>query len=231
MTHARSVRLILASAAVSLLVPVPVRAQSSFVAELTEAGHVDLSIDFLGSVARRDAGGFEWYLPSVTFGVSDRLDIGGALSVTAPFASEPREAIPYARWQWLDTARGQTALFGAAAHLPLTRDDAAPYGAVFGTFAQTLGERRPATITVGAYSLAGRTGGGETRSGLVLGWDQTFASRWSASVEWTSGTNWYGYFSSGLTFSRDAAWVTAGYCLGNDRAANHGPCVSAGQTF
>jgi len=218
---------------ISLLAPAVASAQSSMTEELTEARKLDVSFDFLGSVARRKAGGFEWYLQSASFGVTDRLEVGGSLSTMVPRSSEdPRELIPHARWRWLETSRGQSGLIGGDWHVPLTnRDEAKGYGLVDMTFSQSFGERRPLTISGGAYSLVGRQMQDETRRGVILAWDQTLSERWSYSVEWISGNNWYGYTSSGLTFTSGAHWVFGGYCVGNQRSANHGPCVSAGRTF
>jgi hypothetical protein len=218
---------------IGLVFPTRASAQSSMTEELTEARKLDVSFDFLGSVARRKAGGFEWYLPSASFGVTDRLEIGGSMSTLVPkTAEEPNELIPHARWQWLETSKGQTAVIGGDWHFPLSnRGEADGYGLIDVTTSQTFGERRPVTISGGLYALVGRRMPDETRRGVILSWDQTVSKRWSYSVEWTSGNNWYGYMSAGLTFSSGAAWIFGGYCVGNQMSANHGPCVSAGRTF
>jgi hypothetical protein len=215
-----------------LLLPEPANAQSSLTAELTDRGKIDLSFDFLGSVARRQAGGFEWCLPAVAFGATDRLEVGAALSVTAPSSQDdPRELLSYARWKWLD-AGGRTAVVGGAWRVPVSnRVEPDAYGVVTATFSQEFGTERPAILTVGGYALVGRRTPGDTRRGVTLGWDQAISSRWSWSIEWTSGDNWYGYASSGVTFSTASQWVTAGYCVGNQSTANHGPCLSFGRTF
>lgn len=71
----------------------------------------------------------------------------------------------------------------------------------------------------------------ETQQGVSLSWDQTVTDRRSVSVEWVSGNNWYGYLSPGVTYAWGQQRLFAGYCIGANREANHGPCVSAGRSF
>src|SRR5262245_2517511 len=86
------------SAFFCVFLPQVASAQASLTEELADTKKLDVSFDFLGSVARRQAGGFEWYLPSVKFGVTEGLEIGGSLSTVVPRSSDdPREVIPHAR--------------------------------------------------------------------------------------------------------------------------------------
>lgn len=229
----RTIPVALALLCLCVCLPARANAQSSLTDELTEPGKIDVSFDFLGSVARRRAGGFEWYLPGVSFGFKGGLEIGGAVStMVPPTADEPREAIPHARWQWLETSRHQTAVIGAAWHAPLSnRSDAEHYGLIDLIVSQPLGQREATTVSAGVYTLVGRRRFDDTRHGVILGWDHTLSQRWSYSVEWTSGNNWYGYLSPSVTLTSGSHWMTAGYCIGNQPSANHGPCISAGRTF
>jgi len=223
----------LSVAFVSISLPRIASAQSSLTDELTEKGKVDVSFDFLGSVARRQAGGFEWYLPGVTFGLKKDLEVGGAVStMVPPTADEPREFVPHARWQFLETSHGQVAIIGAALHAPLSnRDEAENYGLANVVVRQTIGAREATTISAGVYALIGHRRFDDTKRGVVLALDRTVSERWSYSIEWISGNNWYGYLSPSVTFTSGSQWISAGYCVGNQITANHGPCVSAGRTF
>jgi hypothetical protein len=209
--------------------PTSAAAQSVFTTELSEAGAVDVSFEFLGSIARRHAGGFEWYLPTVAVGVSDQFELGAAFSSQTPrSADEPRLVIPYGRWRPLAGDTRAVAV-GVVYHTPVSnRDEARGYGLVDVSVSQVFGG---ATVTAGAYSLFGTGRAGDTRRGIALGWDQSISARWSYAIDWVSGDNWYGYLSTGVTYATDRQWITAGYCVGNSPAANHGPCLSAGRTF
>lgn len=218
----------------ALGVPTVARAQTSVTGELTAAGTVDVSFDFLGSLARRSAGGFEWYLPAIAVGLRDHLEVGAGLSHLVPrSADEPQELVPAVRWQWLETRHRSTATVGAAWHVPnLRRTSHDAYGIVHATFAQQLFQGRPATLEVGGYALVDRaSSSGDTRRGLIAEWDQTLSPHWSYALDWMSGNNWYGYFSITMTRSTDTYWMSAGYCVGNQPAHNHGPCVSVGRSF
>ena len=62
--------------------------QTTLSTELTAPRNVDVSVEFLGSVARRSAGGFEWYLTDLTFGVTPRLEIGAGWSALVPQSAD-----------------------------------------------------------------------------------------------------------------------------------------------
>jgi hypothetical protein len=171
-------------------------------------------------------------MPAVTFGATDRLELGAAASVTVPASAEtPRELLAHARFKWLDTG-SRFAVVSGAWHQPMShRSGADAYGVVVATVSQAVAAKRSATLSAGIYTLVGRQAPDESRLGMIFGWDQALSSRWSFSLEWTTGNNWYGYLSSSLTFATDSQWMTAGYCVGNQSVANHGPCVSFGRTF
>ena len=224
------------SIAVAILVtvwPAEGAAQTTVSTELTGAKRVDLSVEFLGSMTRRQAGGFEWYLTDLTFGVTPRLEIGAGWSVLVPGSvGEPHEIIPHAKVRLFESETSAIAL-GGAWHAPVSnRDESTGYGWIYLAASRTWAVAHPITISAGVYELIRRDVAiGDTRRGVSLGWDQAMTDRWSYSIEWISGTNWYGYLSPAITFSAGPHWITGGYCVGNDRGTNHGPCLSAGRTF
>ena len=211
----------------------PVQAQTTITTELTAAKTVDLSVEFMGSIARRAAGGFEWYLTDLTFGAAPRLEVGAGWSALVPgSAGEPHEIIPHAKFVAFQGESSSIAA-GGAWHLPVSqRGESRGYGWTYIVGSRTIDTAHPMTLSAGAYALLRRDREiGDSARGLSLGFDQALSDRWSYSVEWISGSNWYGYLSPALTFSAGSHWFTGGYCIGNDRGANHGPCFSAGRTF
>ena len=222
-----------AAAVLVTVSPAGAHAQTTLSTEFTSPRSIDLSVEFMGSVARRASGGFEWYLTDLTFGVTPRLEVGVGWSALLPAAAgEPHEILPHAKFKVLETDSSAVAA-GVAWHAPVTRrDEASGYGWIYVAASRTFGGSHPITISAGAYELVRRDElVGDTRRGVSLGFDQSVTDRWSYAVEWISGSNWYGYLSSGLTFASGPNWFTGGYCVGNDRGANHGPCFSAGRTF
>jgi hypothetical protein len=217
----------------SALLPHTAHAQTTMSTELTGAGSLDLSVEFMGSVARRASGGFEWYLTDLTFGVTPRLEVGAGWSALVPTSSgEPHEVVPHAKLTLFDGA-ATSVVAGGAWHAPVSnRHDARGYGWLYLVGSRTFDVRRPITLSAGVYEIVRRDATfGDTLRGVSLGWDHAITDRWSYSVEWISGSNWYGYLSPSVTFMTGPHWFTAGYCVGNDRTANHGPCFSAGRTF
>ena len=217
----------------SALLPRPAAAQTTMSTELTSPGSLDLSMEFLGSTARRAFGGFEWYLTDVTFGVTPRLEIGAGWSALVPATSEePHELIPHAKFA-LVNGDASRIVAGGAWHTPVTnRRESRGYGWLYLVASHTFDRGTPVTISAGAYEIVRRDASiGDTLRGVSLGWDHTITDRWSYSIEWISGSNWYGYLSPSITFVSGPNWFTGGYCVGNDRSANHGPCFSAGRTF
>ena len=208
-------------------------AQTTISTELTAVRTLDVSVEFMGSIARRASGGFEWYLTDLTFGVTPRLEIGAGWSAVVPGSSgEPHEIIPHAKFIAFESA-STTFAAGGAWHVPApSRAESRGYGWAYVAVSRAIDSARPITLSAGAYALVRRDRSiGDSARGISLGWDQSLSDRWSYSLEWISGTNWYGYLSPGITFSSGAHWFTGGYCVGNDRSANHGPCFSAGRTF
>lgn len=211
----------------------PAAGQSSVTTEVSDPKHLDLSFDFLGSAARRSAGGFEWYLPDATVGLPRGSEVGLSWSSTVPrSAAEPFEFVPHAKLRVLGQPDASFAVaVGGEWHLPVTnRPDANRYGFVYVAASKAF-ESRPITITGGVYSLVHRTFDEDTRHGISFSYEQDLSDRWSLSSEWVSGDNWYGYLSSGVTLTTGRQWFYWGYCVGNSPAANHGPCVSAGRSF
>jgi hypothetical protein len=214
------------------MVPATAAAQTTLSTELSAPGTLDLSVEFLGSTARRASGGFEWYLTDLTFGVTPRFEVGAGWSALIPTSSEePHEIIPHAKYRVVD--RDTSALVvGGAWHAPVSnRGESRGYGWLYLAASHTF-EAKPITLSAGVYELVRREASiGDTRRGISLGYDHVLSDRWSYGVEWISGSNWYGYLSPSVTFISGANWFTGGYCIGNDRTANHGPCFSAGRTF
>jgi hypothetical protein len=210
----------------------PARAQS-LSTETALSGTIDASFDFLASTARRRGGGFEWYLPGVTVGLPRRSEAGVSWSGLAPASpDEPRELIPHAKWRFLERENGLSAAVGVDWHLPTAAPRGpAAYGLVFVALSHPVTASGSATVYGGVYRLVQRGESADTRRGIWLGWDHTLSSRWSYSIEWVTGNNWYGYFTPQVTFANGPQWVSAGYCVGNSVHANHGPCVSVGRTF
>ncbi len=190
-----------------------------------------MSFESLRSVDRHAAGGFEWYLPDVTAGLRSGVEAGVSWSVTVSGIPGPAtEWLPHVKWRLFET-KGVTIAAGASWHVPPPAPDADRYGLVYAVAGRELGGRRPASLTAGVYTLVDRERSTDTRRGVGLGWEQPIATRWSFDVDWMSGRNWYGYLTTGLTYSAGPQWLFGGYCFGNDVHANHGPCVSLGRSF
>ena len=219
------------AAAIAIVLAGPAAlAQSSFSPEVTAPAHLDLSFDFLGSVERRAAGGFEWYFPDATVGLPGGVEAGIGWSSTMTSAGLSREWIPGLKWRFLES-HGVSLAAATEWHLASGGDNGSRYGVVYAAASREFGGRHPIAVNAGVYTLVDRVPAGDTRHGISLGFSQAVREKWAVEVDWTSGDNWYGYLASGLAFEAGRQSIFAGYCVGNDPRANHGPCVTTARTF
>ena len=208
-----------------LLGAVPGFGQTSFDAEVADPRRVELSFDFMGSVDRHAAGGFEWYLPDVAVGLGRGLQVGTAWSTTVSAApGAHHEWHPHAKWRFVE--RDRFAIAAATAwHLP-TGGESDPYGLFQVSASGTLDDGEALWVSAGLYRLVRGVPDEGTRYGVALGFERALARGWALNADWVSGGNWYGYLSVGATYARGRQSVYGGYCVGNRPAANHGPCVT-----
>lgn len=190
--------------------------------------------DYAAHLSSYEKGGFDFFGPSLIYGLRKQVEVG----VNAYFtkSSEPTvaELQPNAKWQFYsDEGRGLAAAAGGVLFVPLARRAEAHTSAMlYATISKQLKARLGPRFTTGAYRLVGRMNDGETRGGMLLGYEQPLSRRLGLLADWYSGHNSYGYAAAALAVTlskRDS--IYAGYSFGNHGRGNNWLGVYYPRTF
>ena len=133
-----------------------------------------------------------------------------------------------------DLGRGLAAAVGGVLFIPLkNRDEANTNALLYFTFSKEIKKKYGPTFTTGAYSFVGRMGEGETRAGVMLGYEQPLVpDKLYYFADWYSGDNTFGYAASGLGVEFPKAnYIYAGYSFGNQGRGNNWLGIYLGHTF
>jgi hypothetical protein len=159
-----------------------------------------LEADYLAHIASYENGGFHYAGPSLIYGVRKNLEIG--LNAYYTRAAEPvsAELQPNAKWQFHnDEGRGIAAAVGGVMFIPISHRAAGnTRGMIYGTVSKQFKGTVSPRFTSGAYSFVGRVEDGETRAGLLLGYEQPLNRKISFVADWYSGRNSFGYAAAGF---------------------------------
>jgi hypothetical protein len=190
--------------------------------------------DYIAHPASYEDGGFHYFGPSIIYGVRKNFEIG--LNAYATRSGEPgaAELQPNVKWQFYNNeTRGIAAAAGGMLFVPLTRRPGTNVKAMlYATISKQVKKDFGPRITTGAYSFAGRMADGETRGGMLLGFEQPINRRLSFVADWYSGHNSYGYAAAGFGITlpnKNALYL--GYSFGNRGRGNNWLGIFYGHTF
>jgi len=216
-----------------------VRAQSAIfnvpTTDVLPAGELLVEADYITHPTSYESGGFQYFGPSLIYGVGKNMEVGLNFYYTKSSEPDAAELQPNFKWQFYnDDARGLSAAAGAVLFIPLrNRDTANTNALVYFTFSkQVKREKYAPRFTTGAYSFVGRMAEGETRAGVLLGYEQPVHEKLVFFADWYSGNNAFGYAASGLgiTLPKES-YIYAGYSFGNQGRGNNWLGVYIGRTF
>jgi len=190
--------------------------------------------DYIAHPASYGKGGFHYYGPSIIYGVRKNLEIGLNAYVTRSGEPSTFELQPNVKWQfYYNENKGIAAAVGGTLFVPLTHRAAFnPKAMIYTTVSKQIKKKFGPRITTGAYSFVGRMADGETRQGILLGFEQPLHRRLSFVADWYTGHNSYGYAAAGLgvTLSKKNA-LYFGYSFGNKGRGNNWLGIFYGHTF
>jgi hypothetical protein len=190
--------------------------------------------DYIAHPATYEKGGFHYFGPSIIYGVRRNLEIGLNAYMTRSGEPESAELQPNIKWQFYDNERtGIAVATGGMLFVPLTRRaGTSPKAMIYVTVSKQMKTKFGPRITTGAYSFAGRMAAGETRRGMLLGFEQPLHRKLIFVTDWYSGHNAYGYVAAGLGLTlpkKNALYV--GYSMGNQGRGNNWLGIFYGHTF
>ena len=190
--------------------------------------------DYIAHPASYEKGGFHYFGPSVIYGVRKNVEVG--LNAYYTKSSEPAvaEIQPNAKWQFYNNEdSGVAAAAGGVLSVPLTNRAATNTKAMlYTTVSKQLKGKFGPRLTTGAYGVVGHVAEGETRGGIVLGYEQPVRPRLKFVADWYSGHNSNGYAAAGVGVrlsNRD--FLYAGYGFGNNGRGNNWLGVFCGHIF
>jgi hypothetical protein len=190
--------------------------------------------DYIAHPASYENGGFQYFGPSIIYGLRKNLEIGLNIYVTRSDEPGTAELQPNVKWQFYnDESKGIAAAVGGMLFVPLThRAGFNPKAMVYATVSKQIKKKFGPRVTSGAYSFIGRMADGETRSGMLLGFEQPLHRKLSFVADWYTGHNSYGYAAAGLGLTlpkKNALYV--GYSFGNKGRGNNWLGIFCGHTF
>lgn len=190
--------------------------------------------DYIAHPASYEKGGYHYFGPSLIYGVGKNVEIGLNAYYTRAAEPEAAEIQPNVKWQFYNDERtGFAAAMGGVLFIPIThRETTNTKAMLYMTLSQQVKKRFGPRFTTGVYSFAGRMEEGETRSGILLGYEQPLHSKLIFFTDWYSGHNDFGYAAAGIgiTFPREQ-YLYAGYSFGNRGRGNNWLGIFFGRTF
>ncbi len=230
---------VLGLAALCLSLAVPACAQSVVVnapsTDITEAKHLYLEMDLYTHPISHQLGGFQVYIPRMTYGLTKNIEVG--LNVTVTNALEPKQPVevqPNVKWRFYNNekngvaASGGLVYYATVAHRAGSDNFGLIYSNVSKKFKSDFGPR----LTAGGYGLVGRADGNGPKGGVTLSYEQPLHPKVTWINDWFSGKNRFGYASTGLAYAPNPhTSVAVTYSFGNYGRGNNGIFAWVGYTF
>jgi hypothetical protein len=215
-----------------------VRAQSAIfnvpTTDVLEPEKLYVEADYIAHPASYEKGGYHYFGPSLIYGVGKNVEIGFNAYYTRALEPEAAEIQPNVKWQFYSDERtGFAAAIGGILFIPVThRATTNTKAMLYATLSQQVKKRFGPRFTTGAYSFVGRMEEGETRGGILLGYEQPIHSRLNFFTDWYSGYNSFGYAAAGIgiTFPKEQ-YLYVGYSFGNQGRGNNWLGIFFGRTF
>jgi hypothetical protein len=213
-----------------------VRAQTSIfnvpTTDVLPPGKLTIEADYIAHPAPYDKAGFQYFGPTIIYGLRKNVEVG--LNVFYTLSSEPdaAEIQPNVKWQFYHDESGFGAAVGGILFIPFkNRATTNVKAMLYTTFSKQFKTDGP-RVTTGAYTFVGRMEEGETRGGVLLGYEQPLNRKLTFVADWYSGNNDFGYAAAGLglTLPKDS-YLYAGYSFGNQGRGNNWLGIYLGRTF
>lgn len=215
-----------------------IRAQSSIfnvpTTDVLPPQKLYVEADYIAHPAPYDKAGFQYFGPSIIYGLRKNVEVGLNLYYTRSSEPAALELQPNAKWQFYnDEERGFAAAAGGILFIPLkNRATTNTRALLYTTLSQQIKGKFGPRITSGVYSFVGRMEEGETRGGILLGYEQPIHSKLTFVTDWYSGHNSFGYAAAaiGITLPKEQ-FLYAGYSFGNQGRGNNWLGIFFGRTF
>ena len=203
--------------------------------DVVPQGRTYLEFDLVSHPERHENGGFQSYVPRAVFGVRRGVEAGVNVTFTDALApGQPVEVQPNVKWQFFGNEDGGvSAAAGAVLYVPVkNRAGADTFAMFYAVVSKKVRGGYGPRLIGGAYTLAGRAGGGGSTGGAIAAYEQPLGGRVSFVVDWLGGRNRFGYVTPGLSVAvSKRSLLNVGYSVGNSGRKNNALFAYYGMTF
>ena len=193
-----------------------------------------IEADYISKPVSYEKGGFRYFGPTIIYGLRKNVEVGINFFYTTSAEPDAAELQPNVKWQFYNNEdKGLEAAAGGIMIIPLkNRETTHTKALLYANFSKRFKGNYGPRFTTGAYTFVGRMDEGETRRGIILGYEQPLSSKVTFVTDWYSGYNVFGYAGAGLgvELPRDS-YLFAGYSFGNRGRGNNWLGIFLGRTF
>lgn len=195
-------------------------------------GKLTIEADYIAHPAPYDKAGFQYFGPTIIYGLRKNVEVGLNFFYTLSSEPDAAEIQPNVKWQFYHDESGFGAAVGGILFVPLKNRATTNVKAMLYTTISKQFKTDGPRVTTGAYTFVGRMEEGETRGGVLLGYEQPLNRKLTFVADWYSGNNDFGYAAAGLglTLPKDS-YLYAGYSFGNQGRGNNWLGIYLGRTF
>jgi hypothetical protein len=197
-------------------------------------GKLYVEADYLTHPTSYDKEGFHYFGPTIVYGLGKDVEVGINFFYTKSADPDEAELQPNAKWNFYNNEeRGLAASIGGIVFIPLkNRETTGTKAMLYANFSKQIKGTYGPRFTGGGYSFVGRMEEGETRRGVMLGYEQPLTSRVTFVTDWYSGYNVFGYVGTGLGVSLPKeSYLFTGYSFGNRGRGNNWLGIFLSRTF
>ncbi|MBD0370008.1 MAG: hypothetical protein ICV60_04185 [Pyrinomonadaceae bacterium] len=190
--------------------------------------------DYITKPVSYEKGGYSFFGPTIVYGLRKNVEVGINFFYTKSSDPDEAELQPNAKWQFYSNeGRGLEAAVGGIVFIPLkNRATTHPKAMLYANISKQIKGKYGPRFTTGAYGFVGRMDEGETRRGVMLGYEQPLSGKVTFVTDWFSGYNVFGYTGVGLgvDLPKDN-YIFTGYSFGNRGRGNNWLGIFLAHTF
>jgi hypothetical protein len=193
-----------------------------------------IEADYITKPVSYEKGGFNFFGPTIIYGVRKNVEVGINFFYTKSSDPDEAELQPNAKWNFYNNEdKGLAAAVGGILFIPLkNRATTNTKAMLYANFSKQIKGKFAPRFTTGAYGFVGRMEEGETRRGVMLGYEQPLSGRVTFVTDWFSGYNVFGYTGVGLCVQLPKdSYLFTGYSFGNRGRGNNWLGIFLARTF
>lgn len=202
--------------------------------DVLEPEKLYVEADYITKPVSYEKGGFHFFGPTIIYGLRKNVEVGVNFFYTKSSEPDEAELQPNFKWSFYNNEeKGLGAAVGGIMFIPLKNRETTNTKAMFyANFSKKIKGAYGPRFTTGAYGFVGRMEEGETRRGVMLGYEQPLSSKVTFVTDWFSGHNVFGYAGAGLgvELPKDS-YLFTGYSFGNRGRGNNWLGIFLGRTF